>query len=64
MTRFDLEQEILNCWGITDEINMLVEVGASREDIKCLATLYEYKFKKLWNVLEVMISEDKFKKDK
>jgi hypothetical protein len=62
MTRFDLEQEILNCWGVTDEINMLADVGASREDIKCLATLYEYKFKKLWAVFEDMVHEGKFKK--
>ena len=60
--RFDLEHNILNCWGITDDITQLEEQGASAADMVSLACVYEYKFKKLWAVFEDMVHEGKFKK--
>jgi len=61
--RFDLEHNILSCWGITDDITQLEEQGASAADMVSLACVYEYKFKKLWAVFEDMVHEGKFKKE-
>ena len=57
--RFDLEQEILECWKVTNDINMLVEQGASVESFKTLADYYELKFDRLWNTFENMVREKK-----
>ncbi len=67
--RFDLEQEILECWKITNDITILETMGASTADMVSLATVYEYKFEKLWKTFEKMCHERQFvsmpqKKDK
>lgn len=64
--RFDLEQQILECWKITDDIPLLEEQGANVADMTSLACVYEYKFKKLWETFETMVAEKQFKsmKDK
>ena len=59
--RFDLEQQILDCWKITDEIPMMEEQGANVADMTSLACVYEYKFKRLWSTFETMIAERQFK---
>jgi hypothetical protein len=61
--RFDLEQQILECWKITDEIPMMESQGASAADMTSLACVYEYKFKKLWETFETMVAERKFTKE-
>ena len=48
MDRFDLEQQILDCWQITQEIPMMESQGASASEMSSLACVYEYKFKRLW----------------
>lgn len=58
-TRFDLEQEILECWKVTNDINMLVEKGASTESFKVLADYYELKFDRLWDTFENLVHERK-----
>lgn len=58
--RFDLEQQILDCWRITDDIPMMEQNGANVADFTSLATVYEYKFKQLWNTFETMVGERKF----
>ena len=58
--RFDLEQQILECWKITDEIPMMESQGANVADITSLACVYEFKFKKLWSIFEQMVAENKF----
>lgn len=58
--RFDLEQQILTCWHVTDDIKTLADQGASVEDIKAIATVYEYHFQKLWSIFETMVSERQF----
>lgn len=58
--RFDLEQEILECWKITDDIPLLEEQGATTADMVSLASVYEYKFQKLWNTFEKMCAERQF----
>jgi hypothetical protein len=59
--RFDLEQQILECWRITDDITDLEKHGASVTDMVSLASVYEYKFQKLWNTFEKLVEEKQFK---
>jgi hypothetical protein len=61
MDRFDLEQQILDCWRITDEISMMESQGANATDMTSLACVYEYKFKRLWEIFEGMVHERQFK---
>jgi hypothetical protein len=59
--RFDLEQQIMECWKITDDIPMMEAQGANVADMTSLATVYEYKFKQLWETFETIIAEKQFK---
>ena len=59
--RFDLEQQILECWKITEDIPMMEQQGANTADMTSLACVYEYKFKKLWEIFETMCNERQFK---
>jgi hypothetical protein len=59
--RFDLEQQIMECWKITDDIPMMEAQGANVADMTSLACVYEYKFKKLWETFEAMVAERQFK---
>ena len=61
--RFDLEQQILECWKITDEIPMMESQGANVADMTSLACVYEFKFKKLWATFEAMVAEEQFRKE-
>ena len=61
MDRFDLEQQILDCWQITQEIPMMESQGASAAEISSLACVYDYKFKRLWATFEGMVHERQFK---
>ena len=58
--RFDLEQQILDCWKITDDIPMMEAQGANTADMTSLACVYEYKFKQLWQTFETMCREGQF----
>tara|TARA_R110000822_G_scaffold242536_1_gene371608 strand:+ start:284 stop:598 length:315 start_codon:yes stop_codon:yes gene_type:complete len=58
--RFDFEQQIMECWKITDEIKTVAE-GITEDDLSTeqvstiihgLAGLYEMKFNKLWDCFE------------
>ena len=62
--RFDLEQQILDCWKITYEIPMMEAQGANTADMTSLAYVYEFKFKQLWSTFEVMVAEGQFKHTK
>ena len=57
--RFDLEQEILECWKVTNDITMFIEQGSSVEDFKTLAAYYEKKFDRLWSTFEQLVHERK-----
>ena len=55
--RFDLEQEIMKCWSITEDIqNFLAEDELTPDQqqnyLLGLATIYEVKFQKLWDAFE------------
>lgn len=56
VTRFDLEQQILECWRITDDIPMMEEQKANPADFTSLATVYHFKFQKLWDTFETLVN--------
>jgi hypothetical protein len=53
--RFDLEQEILECWKVVNDIQMYIEQGVQTEDFKVLAEYYERKFDRLWATFEQLV---------
>ena len=57
--RFDFEQEIMECWKITNDLQMYIDQGAKIEDTKVLIDYYERKFQKVWDTFETMIHERK-----
>ena len=59
--RFDLEQQILDCWKITNDIPMMESQGANTADMTSLACVYEFKFKQLWATFETLIAEGQIK---
>lgn len=67
MDRFDLEQNIMKCWNITDDIDLVyknvMESDMSNDDIANallgLKTLYDMRFEELFNNFETMIHERK-----
>jgi len=66
--RFDLEQEIMNCWTIVDDLDFFYRHSAlwSQEDktnyIVGLKTKYQYRFENLFDIFEECIAKDQFKK--
>lgn len=59
--RFDLEQQILDCWKITDDIPMMEAQGATAADFTSLANVYEFKFSQLWETFEKLVADKKLK---
>ena len=66
--RFDLEQQILKCWNITEEIELLNEQVLensefTKDDISNyllgLKTIYELKFDKLFDQFGELVEEGK-----
>lgn len=64
---FDLEQQIMDCWHVADELKLLSEQsdldGVSREDLSQillgLSKLYQMKFNKLFCEFEKMLEENR-----
>jgi hypothetical protein len=61
--RFTLEQKLLDCWRITDDIETVLKITEA-EDIDRtqnaligLREIYEQKFNDLWDTFESMISD-------
>lgn len=71
--RFDLEQQILECWNVTKDVDLIYEAVMDRspelsnDDLANLLlgikTLYELKFEKVWATFEIMIRQNQFKKE-
>lgn len=66
--RFDFEQQILKCWNITEEIQLLNEQVLENNELTKdqisnyllgLHTIYEMKFDKLFTQFENMVKERK-----
>lgn len=65
--RFDLEQDIMKCWNVTDDINLVyknvMENDMTTDDIANallgLKTLYEMKFEELFRDFETLVGMGK-----
>jgi hypothetical protein len=60
--RFDLEQQLIDCWKVTDDLQLAFELSVDNEDPDRMAnlllgmkTLYELKFNKLWDTFETCV---------
>ena len=66
-TRFDLEQEIMGCWHIVDDLQVLLDKWDSiTEDEKLniiigLSSLYQLKFDAMFRTFETCIHNKEFK---
>ena len=68
-SRFDLEQDIMNCWSVVDDIKELNRCMLDRrtmtEDevgnyLLGLETIYQVKFERLFETFEMLISKNAF----
>ena len=62
--RFDLEQQILEAWKVTDDIRTVLEHGSEEDMIanfEALARLTDIRFEKLWFIFEKMCETRQFK---
>ena len=58
--RFDLEQEILACWHVTNDVNLLyahvMEKDMTKDEIANvllgIKSIYDMKFEKMWDTFE------------
>lgn len=65
--RFDLEQNIMKCWNVTEDIHLIYENVMEKEmtqdeianALLGMHQLYEMKFNKLWDNFEKLIEEKK-----
>ena len=65
--RFDLEEQMLNCWNVTKDINVLTE-GVIEKDLTKdqianalmgLEQMYDLKFDKMWTTFTKLIEDKK-----
>jgi hypothetical protein len=54
--RFDFEQEIMQCWNVTEDLRILADRNPSiAEDLKAVAHVYEMRFDNMFNTFEKLI---------
>lgn len=67
--RFDLEQQILNCWHVTDDIEVVLDYIANEENLDRdkvlnmllgIKELYNLKFTKCFDIFEEIVTNQKF----
>lgn len=58
--RFDLEQQIMTCWSMVDDLRAFANSGASTDELQALAKVYDRKFNILFETFSTMISEGQF----
>lgn len=78
LDRFDLEEQIMKCWNVTEDLDMVLErvldspsfEGMPAELADKIANvligmkeLYEMRFEKLWDTFETMVGQGQFKFD-
>ena len=65
-TRFDLEQEIMDCWGVTEDIKTIYKYHLDKEALSenelinvliGLEKLYAMKFELLFDTFETLIKQ-------
>lgn len=67
--RFDLEQNILKCWNVVDDVNLLysnvLERDLTKDEIANyllgISTIYEMKFQQLFDTFENMLKDKQIK---
>lgn len=67
ISRFTLEEKIMDCWGVCDDINTLYaqfDLSELTQDqiqnaLLGIQTLYQMKFEQLFSVFEQLIAERK-----
>jgi len=64
--RFTLEDQIMQCWGVTDDLDMVYSTEALYEDqdrmmnvLLGLQELYKIRFQRLFDTFEKMVHEGK-----
>ena len=65
--RFDLEQHIMDCWNVVEDIKLISQVTDRREmsedelanALLGLETLYQLKFERLFDTFSNLVSERK-----
>jgi hypothetical protein len=62
--RFVLEQDIMECWGVVDDIKVLTGNPGLINDpqrmdnaLNAVSVLYQLKFEKLFNTFETLVHE-------
>lgn len=67
--RFDLEQDIMNCWSVVDDIkelsrSMLDRRTMTEDEISNyllgLETIYQVKFERLFETFEMLVRQNAF----
>ena len=63
--RFDLEQNIMQCWNITDDVQLMLDSWDSLSEydkqnyLIGLKQMYQLKFERLWGIFEKCVSTRK-----
>jgi hypothetical protein len=58
MDRFDLEQQIMQCWNVVEDITLLSKTeGVEKEDYQALARIYEIKFNLMFDTFGKLIQD-------
>lgn len=67
-TRFTLEDQIMECWGVVDDLDMVYSTEALYEDqdrmmnvLLGMQELYRLRFERLFQTFEHLIHEGKIK---
>ena len=58
--RFDLEQQIMTCWSMVDDLRQFANSGADTDELRALSKVYDRKFDILFETFSTMISEGQF----
>ena len=62
--KFELEQQLIDFWKITDEIDRIESQGITEADRNELIRVYESKFNRLWDNFNTMVAEGQFEHSK
>jgi hypothetical protein len=60
--RFDLEQNIMQCWNVCDDIQLYLDMYDNMDEdqrlnyLIGLKQMYQMKFERLWNGFETCVS--------
>ncbi len=65
-TRFTLEDQLMECWGVVDDLDMVYSTEALYEDqdrmmnvLLGMQELYKIRFQRLFNTFEHLVHEGK-----